>query len=110
MNKKFLGIIVGIGVVIAVIAVAMSISNHDILSTPQTNQKIGLVINSPNQSTTLQELNDVYSEAADSGIGRSNVYLFWNLVEPVRGEYDWEQSDVLMSFNKTQSYFVFFYN
>ena len=90
MDSKSLGIIVGIGVVIAVIA--MSISNPDIVSPQQTNEKIGLVINSPNQSTTLQELNDIYSEASDSGIGRSNVYLFWNLVEPERGEYDWEQS------------------
>ncbi len=100
MNNKSLGVIVGIGVVIAVIAVTMSITNSDIISTPEINQKIGLVINSPNQSTTLQELNDVYSEAADSGIGRSNVYLFWNLVEPVRGEYDWGQSDILMGLNE----------
>ena len=26
--------------------------------------------------------------------------MFWNIVEPVKGEYDWKQSDVLMSFNK----------
>ena len=109
MDNKSLGIIVGIGIVIAVIAVAMSISNFDIVSSQQTNEKIGLVINSPNQSTTLQELNDVYSEATDSGIGRSNVYLFWNLVEPVRGEYDWGQSDALMSFNKNNDLKVTLY-
>jgi len=109
MNNRSLGIIVGIGLVIAVIAVSMSISNFDILSTPQTNEKIGLVINSPNQSTTLQELSDVYSEASDSGIGRSNVYLFWNLVEPVRGEFDWGQSDALMSFNKNNNLKVTLY-
>jgi len=55
MDNRSLGIIVGIGVVIAIIAVAMSITNPDIF-TSQTNEKIGLVINSPNQSTTLQEL------------------------------------------------------
>jgi hypothetical protein len=109
MNNRSLGAIVGIGVVIAVIAVSMSISNPDIISPQQTNEKIGLVINSPNQSTTLQELNDVYSEASDSGIGRSNVYLFWNLVEPVRGEYDWGQSDALMSFNKNNNLKVTLY-
>jgi hypothetical protein len=109
MDNRSLGIIVGIGIVIAVIAVAMSISNPDILSSPQTNQKIGLVINSPNQSTTLKELDQVYSEASDSGIGRSNVYLFWNLVEPVRGEYDWGQSDALMSFNKNNNLKVTLY-
>ena len=109
MDNRSLGVIVGIGVVIAVIAVAMSILNPDVISPQQTNEKIGLVINSPNQSTTLQELNDVYSEAADSGIGRSNVYLFWNLVEPVRGEYDWGQSDALMSFNKNNNLKVTLY-
>jgi hypothetical protein len=108
MDRKSL-VILGIGIVVAIMAVAMSISNSDIISPQQTNEKIGLVINSPNQSTTLQELNDVYSEAADSGIGRSNIYLFWNLVEPVRGEYDWGQSDALMSFNKNNNLKVTLY-
>jgi hypothetical protein len=108
MDRKSL-VILGIGIVVAIMAVAMSISNPDIISPQQTNEKIGLVINSPNQSTTLQELNDVYSEAADSGIGRSNIYLFWNLVEPVRGEYDWGQSDALMSFNKNNNLKVTLY-
>ena len=108
MDNRSLGIIVGVGLVIAVIFVAMSISNPDI-TTQQTAEKIGLVINSPNQSTTLQELNDVYSEASDSGIGRSNVYLFWNLIEPERGEFDWSQSDALMSFNKNNNLKVTLY-
>ncbi|MGY5144721.1 MAG: hypothetical protein ACW9XH_09615 [Candidatus Nitrosopumilus sp. bin_32a] len=108
MNNKFLGMIVGIGVIITVIAVGLSLST-DLISPQEVNQKIGLVINSPNQSITLQELHDVYSEAADSGIGRSNVYLFWNLVEPVRGEYDWGQSDAIMSFNKNNDLKVTLY-
>lgn len=89
----------GIGVVIAIVAVGLIISTN-IISPQQTNEKIGLVINSPDQSTTLQELDAVYSQASDSGIGRSNVYLFWNLVEPVRGEFDWKQSDILMGLNE----------
>jgi hypothetical protein len=108
MNNKFLGMIVCIGIVVTVIAVGLSIS-ADLTSPPEINQKIGLVINSPNQSITLQDLHDVYSEAADSGIGRSNVYLFWNLVEPVRGEYDWGQSDAIMSFNKNNNLKVTLY-
>lgn len=91
--------IIGIGVVVAIVAVGLIIST-DIISPQQTNEKIGLVINSPDQSTTLQELDAVYSQASDSGIGRSNVYLFWNLVEPVRGEFDWKQSDILMGLNE----------
>jgi len=98
MDMKILGVIIGVAVSIANIYLALLIPTLD---TPiQTNEKIGLVINTPNNSITLQNLDEIYSEASSTGIGRSNVYLFWNLVEPVRGEYDWQQSDVLMSFNK----------
>jgi len=99
MDKKILGVAVGIAVVIAIAGIALN-SDSDVMTTQKTNEKIGLVINSPKQATTLQDLDEIYSTAASSGIGRSNVYLFWNLVEPVRGEFDWTQSDVLMSFNK----------
>ena len=100
MDKKILGVTIGIAVIIVIAAMVLTLPNSEIITTQKTNEKIGLVINSPNQSTTLQDLDKIYSTAASSGIGRSNVYLFWNLVEPVRGEFDWKQSDVLMSFNK----------
>ncbi len=109
MNKKSLGIIVSIGVIISIVVLVLSISNIEINPTQQTNEKIGLVINSPNQSVTLQELDDVYSKASESGIGRSNVYLFWNLIEPERGEFDWRQSDALLSFNKNNNLKVTLY-
>ena len=108
MDKKVLGMIAVIAVVLAIISTVSFLPSSEIIS-PATNEKIGLVINSPNQSTTLQELDQIYSEASDAGIGRSNVYLFWNLVEPVRGEFDWQQSDVLMSFNKNNDLKVTLY-
>ena len=92
MNKNILAVIIGIGVIIAMAYAVLILPNSETI--PQkTNEKIGLVINSPNQSTTLQELDQIYSKASDTGIGRSNVYLFWNMIEPVRGEFDWQQSD-----------------
>ncbi|BDQ30063.1 hypothetical protein NZNM25_16240 [Nitrosopumilus zosterae] len=106
MNKKILGIIAGI-VVIAIVSTVLVMPNSEINT--RTNEKIGLVINSPSQSVTLQNLDEIYSEAASSGIGRSNVYLFWNLVEPVRDKFDWQQSDVLMSFNKKNNLKVTLY-
>lgn len=109
MDKKFLGIIIGIGAVIGIAAIIFSVPNSEIVLPQQTNEKIGLVINSPNQSTTLQEIDNVYAEASDAGIGRSNVYLFWNLIEPERGEFDWRQSDALMSFNKNNNLKVTLY-
>jgi len=103
VDKKVLAMLTVIVVAIVILSAAYLLSNSEILPptiSKKSNDKIGLVINSPNPSTTLQELDQIYSEASDAGIGRSNVYLFWNLVEPVRGEFDWQQSDVLMSLNK----------
>ena len=108
MDKKIPGIIAGIAVIIAIGLAVLTIPNSEITS-QKTNEKIGLVINSPTKSVTLQSLDQIYSEAASSGIGRSNVYLFWNLVEPVRGEFDWQQSDALMSFNKKNNLKVTLY-
>jgi hypothetical protein len=99
VNKKILGISVGIAV-ITIIAVVLITSNLESITTQKHKEKIGLVINTPHQSVSLQDLNQIYSDASSTGIGRSNVYLFWNMVEPVKGEFDWKQSDVLMSFNK----------
>lgn len=65
-----------------------------------TEDKIGLVINTPNARITASELDDIYSTAASTGIKRSNVYLFWSVLEPEPGKYNWHQSDILMSLNK----------
>jgi len=73
MDKKILGVTVGIAVIIVVAAIVLTLSNSEIIITQKTNEKIGLVINSPKQSTTLQDLDEIYSTAASSGIGRSNV-------------------------------------
>jgi hypothetical protein len=99
VDKKILGISVGIAV-IAIIAIVLIMPNLASNTIQKHNEKIGLVINTPNQAVSLQELDHIYSDASSTGIGRSNVYLFWNMIEPVRGEFDWKQSDVLMSFNK----------
>ena len=102
LDKKIAGVI-GAGVVIVIIAVIalVSIPDHD--SPPiktSGSEKLGLVINTPTTTVDLKQLNDIYEEASSSGIGRSNVYLFWNAVEPEKGNYDWQQTDALMSFNK----------
>jgi hypothetical protein len=99
MNKTILGVTVGIAIIV-VIAVILIAQNLGSIISQKHDEKIGLVINTPNKSVSLQDLDQIYSNASSTGIGRSNVYLFWNLVEPVRGEFDWKQSDVLMSFNK----------
>ena len=94
---------------VVALVIVLGISDSEIILPQQTNEKIGLVVNSPSPSVTLQELDNVYSEASKTGIGRSNVYLFWNLIEPERGEFDWQQSDALMSFNKKNNLKVTLY-
>ncbi|MCH7757745.1 MAG: hypothetical protein IIA19_04645 [Thaumarchaeota archaeon] len=100
MAKKILGVIIGIAVIIAVTAAVLTLPSSEIITTQKGNEKIGLVINSPSQSVSLQQLDEIYSEASSTGIGRSNVYLFWNIIEPQRGEFDWSQSDVMMGLNE----------
>lgn len=101
MDKKILGIGAGVVIVIAIIAVTMTSPASEPPTKPQkTNAKIGLVINPPNQSVSLQQIDEIFSYASSTGIGRSNVYLFWNIIEPQRGEFDWNQSDVLMGLNE----------
>jgi len=99
VDTKILGVIVVIAIII-VISAGLLYSGSEIPTTQKTNEKIGLVINPPTQSVSLQQVDETFSEAASTGIGRSNVYLFWNIIEPQRGEFDWNQSDVLMGLNE----------
>jgi len=107
---------VGIGAGIA-IAIVMSIlvitseseQNVVVSQTLLKNEKLGLVINTSTNEITLQELEKTYEEAASTGIGRSNVYLFWNLVEPEKDEYNFSDTDVLMTFNRKNNLQVTLY-
>lgn len=102
MDKKIIGGI-SAGIVIAIIAVftvAQPGSDHLPPIKTSGSEKLGLVINTPTTIVDLQQLNNIYEHASSSGIGRSNVYIFWNAIEPEKDVFDWEQTDVLMSFNK----------
>ena len=100
MDKKFLGIGIGIAVIVAIVGIALTSSISGPTGSQTTNEKIGLVINTPSQSVSLQQVDEIFTDASSTGIGRSNVYLFWNIVEPERGEFDWSQSDILMGLNE----------
>ena len=101
MDKKILGIVAAAVIAIAAISlIVISPNNEPLPNTSNNNEKIGLVINSPSPSVSLQQVDEIFSEASSTGIGRSNVYLFWNIIEPERGEFDWTQSDLLMGLNE----------
>ena len=100
MDKKLLGIVAVAVAVIAAISVITISPNDEPLPNTSNNEKIGLVINSPSSSVSMQQVDKIFSDASSTGIGRSNVYLFWNIIEPERGEFDWSQSDLVMGLNE----------
>tara|TARA_B110000438_G_scaffold18294_1_gene17004 strand:+ start:66 stop:1208 length:1143 start_codon:yes stop_codon:yes gene_type:complete len=107
MDKKKLGIIIPVFVIIALVFAFLPSDNSrdentekTQISTQSTNESIGLVINSPSSSVTLQQLDEIFTDASSTGIGRSNVYLYWNMIEPVEGAFDWSQSDIIMGLNE----------
>ena len=107
MDKKKLGIIIPVFVIIALVFAFLPTDNSpdentekSQISTQSNNESIGLVINSPSSSVTLQQLDEIFTDASSSGIGRSNVYLYWNMIEPVEGTFDWSQSDIIMGLNE----------
>ncbi len=112
MNSKT---ITGIGAGIAAIIIAVSIftisspEQNGIEPTITKNENIGLVVNAPVSEITIQQLDEIYEEAVSTGIGRSNVYLFWNLVEPQKREYNFQETDIFMSLNKKNNLKVTLY-
>ena len=110
MNTKIAGGIAA-GVAIAIIAAIASMDLEVPIPEPsiQTNEKLGLVINTPYIQTTLDDVNLAFEQAGSSGVGRSNVYMFWNMIEPQAGQYDFKQTDLLMSFHKTHDQKVTLY-
>ena len=116
MDKKKLGILPVFVVIALVFVLIMSDNAIDDTNTiipqvsPKTNnESIGMVINSPSSSVTLKQLDDIFTDASSSGIGRSNVYLYWNVIEPVEGKFDWLQSDILMGLNEKNNHKVTLY-
>ena len=116
MDKKKLGILPVFIVIALVFVLIMSDNSIDDtnttipqVSTQTNNESIGMVINSPSSSVTLKELDEIFTDASSSGIGRSNVYLYWNVIEPVEGKFDWLQSDILMGLNEKNNHKVTLY-
>ena len=116
MDKRKLGLIpvfFAIAVVFALLSLDdITFENSEIqspISTSSNNESIGMVINSPSSSVTLYQLDEIFTDASSSGIGRSNVYLYWNVIEPVEGKFDWSQSDILMGLNQKNEHKVTLY-
>jgi hypothetical protein len=112
VDKKILGAI-GVAVAMAM-AVLILLPNTPENSPPKPisishNEKLGIVINPPSKEVTLDQLKKVYYEASLTGIGRNNLYLFWNHIEPQEDQYNWKDTDIIMSLNKQNGLAVTLY-
>jgi hypothetical protein len=109
VDKKIF-IVIGIAVsAIAALAASSYIPQDNIFPISQKNDKLGLVINTPTQQVTVDQIKKTYSKAGESGAGRTNLYLFWNNVEPEQEKYNFRESDILMSLNKNNNMQVTLY-
>ena len=111
MNSKI------IGIVILVVAIGgssayfltkndsidtISSQNDQISQSEQIsqNEKIGLVINTINPPTSIDDIENSYKIASTSGIGRTNLYIHWDQLEPEKGNFDWRVTDIMMKLNE----------
>ena len=111
MNSKI------IGIVILVVAIGgssayfltkndsidtISSQNDQISQSEQIsqNEKIGLVINTINPPTSIDDIENSYKIASTSGIGRTNLYVHWYQLEPEKGNFDWRVTDIMMKLNE----------
>lgn len=104
-----IGIIITVAAIISITSVALFAPNLGSQPTITQNEKIGLIINTPSNAITLEDLSEIYSQASSTGVGRNNLYLFWNLIEPEKRNFDWKQSDILMNFNEQNNLKVTLY-
>jgi hypothetical protein len=100
LNRAIIGGIIAAVIITAISSAFLLLSGTGFQPTISHNEKIGLIINPSSNKITLDDLKNYYTQASSTGIGRTNLYLFWNLIEPEKGNYDWNQSDLWMNLNK----------
>jgi hypothetical protein len=104
-----------IGIVILVVAIGGSsayfLTKNDSIDTISSqndqisqNEKIGLVINTINPPTSIVDIENSYKIASTSGIGRTNLYVHWDYLEPEKGNFDWRVTDIMMKLNEKYNF------
>ncbi|NMI84105.1 MAG: hypothetical protein EX286_05730 [Candidatus Nitrosopelagicus brevis] len=105
MNTK----IIGIAILVVAIggASAYFITKNDPVETNSfsnqpisQNEKISLVINTINPPKSIDDLEESYKIASTSGVGRTNLYVYWSDLEPEKGNFDWRVTDIMMKLNE----------
>ncbi len=109
MNTKIIGIVilvVAIGGASAYFLSKSDTSNSNLLETKSViqNEKIGLVINTIYPPKSIDDLETSYKIASTSGIGRTNLYVHWDYLEPEEGKFDWRTIDIMMKLNEKYNF------
>jgi len=110
-----------IGIVILIVAIGGSsayfLTKNDSVDansftneTIYQNEKVGLVINTITPPKGIVDIEESYKVTSTSGIGRTNLYVHWDYLEPEKGNFDWRVTDIMMKLNekynlKTTLYF-----
>ncbi|MGI0086815.1 MAG: hypothetical protein ACREBI_02495 [Nitrosotalea sp.] len=106
MQKKTIGIVIGAAAVAIAVAIFFLAMQPQVQPQPQTqvtpDPKLGLVIMPLTERPTLDQVHNAYIQAASTGIGRSNVYMLWPIIEPQQGTFNWQTYDILMGLNREQ--------
>tara|TARA_X000001036_G_C20559698_1_gene757904 strand:+ start:33 stop:1157 length:1125 start_codon:yes stop_codon:yes gene_type:complete len=100
-----------IGIVILVIAIGGSsayfLTKNDSTNVDSSqielinqNDKVGLVINTINPPENIDDIEQSYRIASTSGIGRTNLYVHWDKLEPEKENFDWRFTDIMMKLNQ----------
>ena len=106
MDKKIIsGIAAGIAIIALVLVIVPNIdvdtneteTNYTTLSSIE-REKIGLVMNTPIKPKSVSDIQEIYMTGAESGVGRTNVYVLWSSFEQEPGKYNWDYLDIVMSF------------
>ena len=105
MNSKIIGIIILIVAIGGSSAYFLTKDNPVDTSSlsdnyKNQNEKIGLVINTINPPKNLADLESVYKIVSTSDVGRTNLYVHWDKLEPEKGNFDWRVTDIMMKLNE----------
>ena len=105
MNTKIIGILVLIVAIGGSSAYFLTKNDSVDTSTSSSepiyqNEKVGLVINTVNPPQGIVDIENSYKVVSTSEIGRTNLYVHWDYLEPEKGNFDWRVTDIMMKLNE----------
>ncbi|MDC0159428.1 hypothetical protein OAJ55_01945 [Candidatus Nitrosopelagicus sp.] len=105
MNSKIIGILILVVAISGSSAYFLTKNDSTNVDSSQIesinqNDKVGLVINTINPPENIDDIEQSYRIASTSGIGRTNLYVHWDKLEPEKENFDWRFTDIMMKLNQ----------